>query len=120
MQFAQDLAQSFPNQKRWLLFSSVFEWKEYKKSDVWDHFFDFQLILELLEHGETLPWTLDECKQELQNMKPSRNMLIEAEKREADEAVTFERSKKKFLSFQVKSYAFKPCGMAILLVGSYA
>lgn len=99
MQFARDLAQSFPNQKRWLLLSSVFEWKDYKESDVWDHFFDFQLIQQLLEHGETLPWTLDECKQELENMKPSRDILIAAEKREADEAMTFEALKEKISGF---------------------
>lgn len=93
--FAHELADAFPAQDRFDLLFSVWHWQELEKSEILDSLFDFRLIEKLVLGGEALPWTLDNCKQQIESLKPALAELARHKKILAEKTSSFESLKEK-------------------------
>ena len=92
---ANPVTEAFPKQDHWLLIDAVWQWREREKSEAWDTIFDFRLIRQLIALGEPLPWSADECEEELRRVQPAIDESNRHVKLKTDEATSFDALKAK-------------------------
>jgi len=89
--------QAFPECHGWLSLY-VWKWNECEHSEMWDAFFDFQIIRELLTAGVQLPWTVEHCDKELAQLYPIVNEVNRLAIQKGIEDASFENFKAKILT----------------------